>query len=81
MNEEIADDIHIEDVDPVKKVVPIFTKKGKLAIAVVLVATTIYFLWKRSKEQAVAPAIAPAPVATEAPAPATEAPAPEPIAE
>jgi hypothetical protein len=47
-------DIEIEDVDPKKKEVPFFTKKGKFIIGIIIVGSALYYIWqkhKASKEQ------------------------------
>lgn len=51
-------DIEIEDVDPKKKEVPFFTKKGKFIIGAIIVGSALYYIWqkhKASKEQATQP--------------------------
>ena len=42
-------DIEIEEVSPVKKEVPFFTKRGKLVIALLVVGTAFYIIWQKNK--------------------------------
>jgi len=70
------DDIEIEDVTENKKVVPMFSKKGKLTLAVLAVGGLIYYLWL--KKNGSVEGIAPVPVAEPV---AEPTPTPEPIAE
>jgi len=59
-------DIEIEDVDPKKKEVPFFTKKGKFVIGIIIVGSALYYIWKKhkaSKEQPTQPQAQPQPEA------------------
>lgn len=66
-------DIEIEEVSPVKKEVPFFTKRGKLVIALLVVGSALYFIWQKSKANAIQPkAEAPAPAEQPTQASATQ---------
>lgn len=66
-------DIEIEEVSPVKKEVPFFTKRGKLVIALLVVGSALYFIWQKSKSNAIQPkAEAPAPAEQPTQASATQ---------
>lgn len=66
-------DIEIEEVSPVKKEVPFFTKRGKLVIALLVVGSALYFIWQKSKANAIQPkAEAPAPAEAPTQASATQ---------
>lgn len=41
------EDVIIEDVSPKKKEVPMFTKKGKMVIALIVLGTFGYYLWSK----------------------------------
>ena len=59
-------DIEIDDVDPKKKEVPFFTKKGKFIIGIIIVGSALYYIWqkhKASKEQTAQPQAQPQPEA------------------
>jgi hypothetical protein len=43
------EDVIIEDVSPKKKEVPMFTKKGKMVIALIVLGTFGYYLWSKRK--------------------------------
>lgn len=47
--ELIIPDIDIQDVSPKKKQVPIFTKKGKLLIGLIIVGSALYYIWKKHR--------------------------------
>lgn len=64
-------DIEIEEVSPVKKEVPFFTKRGKLVIALLVVGTAFYIIWQKHQAnkinvQAPTPTPAEKPVETQA---------------
>lgn len=48
-DELIIPDIDIQDVSPKKKQVPIFTKKGKLLIGLIIVGSALYYIWQKHK--------------------------------
>lgn len=63
-----VDDTDIEDVAPIKKEVPFFTKKGKFIIGLIIVGSALYYIWnkhKASKEQAAQPQAEAKPTETE----------------
>jgi len=49
ISEQEDEDIIIEDVAPKKKEVPMFTKKGKMVLAVIAIGGFAYYLWSKRK--------------------------------
>lgn len=45
--EKEDEDVVIEDVSPKKKEVPMFTKKGKMVLALFVVGGFLYYLWNK----------------------------------
>jgi len=55
-------DIEIEDVTEIKTSKPMFTKKGKMTLAVISLGLFVYYLW--NKRNATPEQVAPAPSVT-----------------
>jgi hypothetical protein len=65
---EIEDeDIVIEDVAPKKKEVPMFTKKGKMVLALIVIGGFAYYLWNKRNGNVSAQPTPTAPEPTETP--------------